>query len=50
MGAAGQSHLLRSTSVVRSVQYAAAEISYQLFDGSAEEVLRLNFTPTERDG
>lgn len=42
---AGQSHLLRSTSVVRGVQYAATEINYQLFDRSAQEVLRLNFTP-----
>ena len=41
----GQSHLLRSTSVVRSVQYAATDITYQVFDGSAREVLRLNFTP-----
>ena len=40
-----QSHLLRSTSVVRSVQYSPTEITYQVFDGSAQEVLRLNFTP-----
>ena len=40
-----QSHLLRSTSVVRSVQYAPTDITYQVFDGSAQEVLRLNFTP-----
>src|SRR6185436_7293483 len=37
--------LLRSTSVVRSVQYFSGEIDYQIFDGSAQEVLRLNFTP-----
>jgi hypothetical protein len=40
-----QTHLLRSTSVVRSIQYAPGEINYQLFDGSAQEVLRLNFVP-----
>jgi hypothetical protein len=40
-----QSHLLRSTSVVRSVQYAPTDITYQVFDTSAQEVLRLNFTP-----
>ena len=40
-----QSHLLRSTSVVRSVQYASTDITYQVFDASAQEVLRLNFAP-----
>ncbi len=40
-----QSHLLRSTSVVRSIQYGATEITYQVFDPSAQEVLRLNFAP-----
>jgi hypothetical protein len=40
-----QSHLLRSTSVVRSVQYSTTDITYQVFDRSAQEVLRLNFTP-----
>ena len=41
----GESHLLRSTSVVRSVQYAPTDVTYQVFDESATEVLRLNFAP-----
>jgi hypothetical protein len=40
-----QTHLLRSTSVVRSVQYSPGSVTYQTFDGAAQEVLRLNFTP-----
>jgi beta-lactam-binding protein with PASTA domain len=41
----GQSHLLRSTSVIRAIQYSATQITYQTADGASQEVLRLNFTP-----
>src|SRR3989441_7662915 len=41
----GDDHLLRSTSVVRSVAYLPDEIRYQTFDNAATEVLRLAFTP-----
>ncbi len=42
---AAQTHLLRSTSIVRSVQYAPGDVTYQVFDPSSQEVLRLNFVP-----
>ena len=41
----GENHLLRSTSVVRSVAYLPDEIRYQTFDDAATEVLRLALTP-----
>lgn len=41
----GESHLLRSTSVVPSVSYQPEEIQYSTFDGDSTEVLRLSFTP-----
>ncbi len=41
----GQNHLLRSTSVVRKVEYLPNEIRYSTFDGSAAEVLRLKSKP-----
>ncbi len=42
---AGEEHLLRSSSVVRRVSYAAQRIEYRTFDRAATEVLRLNFRP-----
>jgi hypothetical protein len=42
----GESHLLRSSSVVRKVKYSPQELSYSTFDESATEVLRLAFRPT----
>jgi len=42
----GQDHLLRTTSVVRSVSYQPTEISYSVFDDTSTETLRLRFTPT----
>jgi hypothetical protein len=42
----GENHLLRSSSVVRKVNYAARELSYSTFDENATEVLRLGFRPT----
>lgn len=41
----GESHLLRSTSVVQKVVYGAGSIEYVTFDDSAVDVLRLNFRP-----
>jgi hypothetical protein len=42
---AGEEHLLRSSSVVQRVRYAAQRIEYRTFDRAATEVLRLNFRP-----
>jgi hypothetical protein len=41
----GQDHLLRSTSVVRSVAYQPHEIRYSVFDNISTEVLWLTFSP-----
>lgn len=44
---AGQNHLLRSTSVVKSVTYGPGnEVRYTTYDASATEVLRLAFVPS----
>jgi chitodextrinase len=42
---AGQNHLLRSSSLVQSVTYAAGDIRYTTFDPGSTEVLRINFVP-----
>jgi len=42
---AGANHLLRSSSVVQRVHYAAHSIDYRTFDAAATEVLRLAFKP-----
>ena len=42
---AKESHLLGSTSVVRSIQYGDSETDYQTFDNGSREVLRLRDTP-----
>ena len=41
----GQDHLLRTTSIVRSVSYRPNQISYSVFDDASAEILRLSFTP-----
>jgi hypothetical protein len=41
----GEDHLLRSSSVVRSVSYLPGEIAYTTFDAESTEVLRLRFSP-----
>jgi hypothetical protein len=41
----GESHILRSSSVVQKVSYAARRISYKTFDSEGTQVLRLNFKP-----
>jgi len=40
-----ESHLLGSTSVVRSIQYGNGSVSYSTFDDFSEDVLRLDFLP-----
>ena len=42
----GESHILRSSSVVQQVQYGPRRISYKTFDDEGTQVLRLNFKPT----
>jgi hypothetical protein len=42
---AGEDHLLRSSSVVQRVTYAAGSVTYRTFERAATEVLRLNFKP-----
>jgi hypothetical protein len=43
----GQSHLLRSSSIVKRVKYANRLVEYTTFDDSGVEVFRLNFKPTD---
>jgi hypothetical protein len=40
-----QNHLLRSSSVVTSVNYASNSINYTTFDDGSDETLRVAFTP-----
>ncbi|HET6994941.1 MAG TPA: T9SS type A sorting domain-containing protein, partial [Chitinophagaceae bacterium] len=40
-----QTHLLRSTSVVKAVSYGFNSVNYTTYDGSATEVLHVNFSP-----
>jgi hypothetical protein len=48
----GEDHLLRSSSVVRSVEYGKRSLRYMTFDADGSEVLRLSYAPTrvEADG
>jgi hypothetical protein len=39
-------HLLRSTSVVQDVTYAADRVTYRTYDAASEEVLILDFAPS----
>jgi hypothetical protein len=39
-------HLLRSTSVVQSIDYAPGQIKYTTYDPAAQEVLNLDFAPS----
>lgn len=43
---AGENHLLKSTSVVKSIKYEKNNITYKTFDVSAKEVLRLAAKPS----
>ncbi|MBC7329260.1 hypothetical protein H5T88_02770 [bacterium] len=46
-GPARENHIMRSTSVIRSVNYGVGDISYETFDApkGVHEVLRLAFSP-----
>ena len=41
----GESHLLRSSSVVKSITYTSNSVSYTTFDNGSTETLRLTFIP-----
>jgi hypothetical protein len=41
----GESHILRSSSVIQKVNYAPRRITYQTFDSAGTQVMRLNFKP-----
>ncbi|MCL2658930.1 MAG: hypothetical protein FWD64_00225 [Acidobacteriaceae bacterium] len=43
---AGESHILRSSTVIQKVSYGDRYISYRTFDSEGTQVLRLNFKPT----
>ena len=42
----GQNHLVRSSSIVKSINYLSSVVTYTTSDGSSTEVFRLNFSPT----
>jgi len=46
MGANRENHIMRSSSVVRTVQYRRGRIAYSTSEAAAEDVLRLAFPPT----
>lgn len=41
----GQSHLVRSSSIVNNIKYSLSEINYSTSDGASTEILRTNFIP-----
>lgn len=43
----GESHLLGSTSAITEIDYDEGRVRYRSFDATGEEVLRLDFQPTE---
>ena len=46
-----QNHLLRTTSVIRSIKYGATEIRYEKFDARSEELFKLGeSTPVRIEG
>jgi hypothetical protein len=42
----GQSHVLRSSSVIQNVTYSPRRVTYKTFDSEGTQVLRLGFRPT----
>jgi hypothetical protein len=42
-----QDHLLRSSSVIRHVEYAAKNMTYKTFDSASRERLRITFEPVK---
>lgn len=45
MAPADQNHLLGSTGTVTQIEYAAKRITYESFESSGDEILRITFTP-----
>ena len=45
-----ENHLLRSSSVVKTIRYEKNKIAYTTFDNTGEELLRLNSKPTDVKG
>lgn len=43
----GESHILRSTSVIQKVTYRPNRVTYKTFDSAGTQVLRLNFKPSK---
>jgi hypothetical protein len=43
----GQNHLLKSSSVVKTIAYGKEKIDYEIFDNSSKEILRLTSKPKE---
>jgi hypothetical protein len=41
----GQSHLVRSSSIVNNINYSLSRINYSTSDGTSTEILRTNFIP-----
>ena len=41
----GEDHLLRSSSIVRQVEYSKRALHYNTFDADGTEVLRLSYRP-----
>jgi Secretion system C-terminal sorting domain/Fibronectin type III domain len=41
-----QTHLLRSSSVVKAITYGFNSVNYTTYDGTSTEVLHVNFSPT----
>jgi hypothetical protein len=44
---ANQNHLLKTTSVIKSISYGKEKINYEVFDSSSVEILRLASKPKE---
>jgi hypothetical protein len=44
---ANENHILRSSSVISAVTYAAQKVSYTTFDRASRDRLRLNFAPNQ---
>jgi hypothetical protein len=42
----GQNHLLRTTSVIKEIHYAANSVAYTTFDNGSREKLRMGFEPS----
>jgi hypothetical protein len=42
---ANQTHMLRSSSVVKNISYGTNSVTYTTYEGTAKEVLHLNFMP-----